>query len=370
MGSKFFSTTQPGVFYRILKQKDPATGKPDCTFYISKPDEFGVPHWVSLGRKSEGMTARKAAALKNGDAQKPFSSKSRSYTIGNAVEDYVSWASNQGKVTDRPLDQYDFHCKKIIHNIPLRSFRPEQAEALKVRLMKKNISPQSVHHMLAFLRRAINYAIGIGKATHNPFRVLPGGVFRMPVLDNKRLRFLTPQECRILLEALRTASPQTYYMAQVSLKTGMRATEIFRLQWIDIDAMSCCLYIRAKGGQREVVSAPQDVVELLLRLPRVEGSPYCFPKPDGKIRTQIPATFGKIVKRLGMQAPRNSPYHITFHTFRHTFASWLAQSGQVTLYELMHLMRHKSIEMTERYAHLIPSELNDKLFLISRKLSQ
>ena len=59
MGSKFFSTTHPGVFYRILKQKDPATGKPDCSFYISKPDDFGVAHWITVGRKSEGMTARK-----------------------------------------------------------------------------------------------------------------------------------------------------------------------------------------------------------------------------------------------------------------------------------------------------------------------
>ncbi|WP_077073668.1 tyrosine-type recombinase/integrase [Mailhella massiliensis] len=371
MGGKFFSTTQPGVFYRILKQKDPATGKPDCSFYISKPDDFGVPHWITVGRKSEGMTPRKAAALKNGESQKNLiSSKSRAYTIGNAIEDYVLWASNQGKITDRPLDQYDFHCKQLIHNIPLRSFRPEQAEALKVRLMKKSISNQSVHHMLAFLRRAINYAIGMGKATHNPFRVLPGGVFRMPVLDNKRLRFLTPEECRILLAALKNASPQTYYMAQLSLKTGMRATEIFRLQWTDIDAMSCCLHIRAKGGRKEVVSAPREVIEMLLSMPRIEASPYCFPMPDGSIRNRTPATFNHVVARLGMQVPKESPYHISFHVFRHTFASWLAQSGQVTLHELMHLMRHRSIEMTQRYAHLIPSEITGKLSLVSRMLSQ
>ena len=368
MGGKFFSTTQPGVFYRVLKQKDPATGKPDCSFYISKPDDFGQPHWITVGRKSEGMTARKAAALKNGG---PMSiSRNRSYTVGDAVEDYVQWASNQGKFTNRPLEQYNFHCKKLIHTIPLRSFRPEQAESLKVRLMKKNISNQSVHHMLSFLRRAINYAIGSGKATHNPFRVLPGGVFRMPNLDNKRLRFLTPEECRNLLNALKKTSPQTFYMAQLSLKTGMRATEIFRLQWADVDAISGCLYIRAKGGQREVVSAPREVIEMLLALPKVDGSPYCFPLPDGRIRKQTPATFRRIVERLGMQAPKDSPYHISFHVFRHTFASWLAQSGQVTLHELMHLMRHRSIEMTQRYAHLIPSEITGKLSLVSRILSQ
>ena len=39
---------------------------------------------------------------------------------------------------------------------------------------------------------------------------------------------------------------------------------------------------------------------------------------------------------------------------RHTFASWLAQSGKVTLMELQKLMRHKNITMTMRYAHLFP----------------
>lgn len=369
MGGKFISTAQPGVFYRILKQKDPATGKPDCTFYISMPDEFGVRHWLSVGRRSEGMTARKAALMKNRDAHEALVASRKAYTIGDAVSDYIVWASNQGKTTDRPLAQYEFHCKKLIHNIPLRSFKPEQAEALKVRLMQKAISNQSVHHMLAFLRRVINYAIGRGMAVNNPFRVLPGGVFRMPKLDNKRLRFLTPKECRVLLNELKTASPQTYYMALLSLKTGMRATEIFRLQWSDIDTMAGCLYIRAKGGHRETVTTPREVVEMLFSLPRFD-SPYCFPMPDGSIRRQTPVTFGRIVKRLGMQAPSDSPYHITFHVFRHTFASWLAQSGQVTLYELMHLLRHKSIEMTQRYAHLIPAEVTGKLSLVSQMLSQ
>lgn len=37
---------------------------------------------------------------------------------------------------------------------------------------------------------------------------------------------------------------------------------------------------------------------------------------------------------------------------RHTFASNLANSGQVDLYTLQKLMTHKSPDMTQRYAHL------------------
>lgn len=49
---------------------------------------------------------------------------------------------------------------------------------------------------------------------------------------------------------------------------------------------------------------------------------------------------------------------------RHTFASWLAQSGKVTLMGLQKLMRHKNITMTMRYAHLFPGQENEKLSII------
>jgi integrase len=56
------------------------------------------------------------------------------------------------------------------------------------------------------------------------------------------------------------------------------------------------------------------------------------------------------------------------HGLRHTFASWLASSGEVDLYTLQRLLTHNSPQMTQRYAHLADSALQraasvaDKLF--------
>ena len=44
---------------------------------------------------------------------------------------------------------------------------------------------------------------------------------------------------------------------------------------------------------------------------------------------------------------------VYFHDLHHTFTSRLVQGG-VPLYDVMHLLGHKSPKMVQRYAHLAP----------------
>lgn len=366
---KFISTKYPGVFYRELARTDPHTGKADRSFYISVPDELGVARWVQVGYQSQGMTAKAAARHKAESPTLTTAPDTKAHTFREAVEAYAAYARANHKHIDPPFEQYEYHCKRHIDSTLIDSFTAEKAEALKHRLEKRGLSAQSVHHALNFLRRVVNYAIATKHAKHNPFTVLPGGIFQMPRVENKRERYLTPAECHTILEELAKRSPQTWHMAQLSLHTGMRATEIFSLRHEDIDPIAQRLYIRAKGGRRETVSAPAHIIEMLLSMPKHPDSPYLFPMPDGSLRKKTPVTFRTIVEELGLQAPMGSPQHISFHVFRHTFASLLAQSGKVDIHELMKLMRHRSLEMTMRYAHLIPSETARKVDLVGEALS-
>ena len=47
---------------------------------------------------------------------------------------------------------------------------------------------------------------------------------------------------------------------------------------------------------------------------------------------------------------------LRFHDLRHTFASWGVQR-RVTLLELKDILRHSSLTMVKRYAHLAPEHL-------------
>lgn len=361
----FFKTRYKGVFYRLSKKTDRRTGEPDKIYYVSYTDVLGIPHWKSVGRHSEGMRPQIAEKKRMDLCHSDMivrSERKRAYTIGDAVDSYVRYATQAGKYISTPYGQYKIHCMKAIHKTPIDQFSAQKAEALKNLLFSHGLSAQSVFHALNFLKRCINYAIATGNASYNSLSC-KNSIFRMPKVDNQRLRYLSPKEAKKLLDELKIRSPQLYQMAFLSLHTGLRATEIFRLRPEDIDEKSGCLFILGKGGNREVAPARKDVFDMLATVPRT-GSPWLFPDKYGKRHTHVPSTFSRVVEDLGLQAEMGSPYRINFHTLRHTFASWLAQSGKVSLLELKTLMRHKSFSMTQRYAHLIPSEVNRKIELI------
>ena len=58
-----------------------------------------------------------------------------------------------------------------------------------------------------------------------------------------------------------------------------------------------------------------------------------------------------------------------WHDNRHTFASRLVQAG-VPILTVNKLMRHATLQMTMRYAHLAPENLLEALAVLARRVSK
>ena len=58
---------------------------------------------------------------------------------------------------------------------------------------------------------------------------------------------------------------------------------------------------------------------------------------------------------------------VWIHDLRHTYASLLINSG-ASIYEVQQLLGHYNISMTERYAHLFPNTLQERLDIIADSL--
>ena len=122
--------------------------------------------------------------------------------------------------------------------------------------------------------------------------------------NNERLCFLTREEAKALLDDLEKRHPQLHDMALLSLRTGLRPTEIFKLRGQDVDANACSLYIIQKGGKRVFVRVPEDMVRMIQAYKRKPAEPI-FQQPRKKTAfTKTPACFQTAVRKLNL-APKD-----------------------------------------------------------------
>ena len=74
----------------------------------------------------------------------------------------------------------------------------------------------------------------------------------------------------------------------------------------------------------------------------------------------------KCIQTAWMYAKKScNKEHVRIHDLRHTFASILINNG-ATIYEVQRLLGHSSVNVTQRYAHLMPNKLCETADLISR----
>lgn len=389
---KYIKTKFDGVFYRQSSKRDPRNGEMDRIYAFWYSDSQGKGHWKTVGRHSEGI---RAATVKK-EREKFLAefattgitaTEREKVTIGEVVDAYHTWGLSEGKSVGQHYSQYKAHLQAKIQAMPIVDLTPNLLSHFKAQLLKtptgntkpkkaksdakakpksrKLLAPSTVNNIFNFMRAAVNRAIANGAWSGNNPLSTKGGVWKMAQPNNERLRFFTREEARLLLADLKIRHSQLHDMALLSLHTGLRPTEIFRLKGQDIDSNACGLYVLQKGKKRAFVRVPQEMIEMLLTYRRRPAEPI-FQTPIKKTAfTKTPPCFKVAVRKLGLE-PENCDtlYAVTLHTCRHTFASWLAQSGKVTLMELQKLMRHENIAMTMRYAHLFPGQESEKLSII------
>lgn len=174
--------------------------------------------------------------------------------------------------------------------------------------------------------------------------------------NNSRIRFLSQAEAQLLLDELRKVNTPLYEKALISLHCGLRASEIFNLAWSQVDLEHGILNVIDSKGADRAVNMTQDVISMMESKKRGELNQLVFPGRQGRPSGQISQKFREIVNRLFNQGVTDRRERVTFHTCRHTFASWLVMRG-IGLYLVQKVLGHSTIQVTERYAHLAPDQV-------------
>ena len=187
--------------------------------------------------------------------------------------------------------------------------------------------------------------------------------------NNSRIRFLSRSEAQLLLDELLKVSVPLYEKTLISLHCGLRASEIFCLTWSQVDLDHGIFNIIDSKGADRSVNMTKDVLALMKGKEKGQLNELVFPGREGKASTQISQKFREVVNKLFNQGVTDRRERVTFHTCRHTCASWMVKQG-ISLYLVQKVLGHSTIQVTERYSHLAPDQLQLAANAIDRAVAE
>lgn len=256
----------------------------------------------------------------------------------------------------------------VIGGKPLKEVSPIHLEKIKSNMAKAGRTPRTIHYCLAVVRQIFNAAKRLSHfADDNPVSKV-----KKPTADNRRVRFLSHDEAKTLLDALKARSQQLHDISLVSLHCGLRAGEIFNLCWQDLDLERGQILVKdAKSGRNRTAYMTAEVRQMFAWRSVLERRhDLVFPNTRGGRIETISNAFDEVVKCLGWNNGVTDPRHrVVFHTCRHSFASWLVEAG-TDLYTVKELLGHQSISMTERYSHLGANSLKRAVSVLEKVLRE
>lgn len=178
--------------------------------------------------------------------------------------------------------------------------------------------------------------------------------------NNKRLRYLSTEECQNLISHCRG---NTRGIVITALNTGMRKGEIIGLKWEPVDLKHGFILLeKTKNGERREIPINDTLRGVLQGISRRLDVPYVFfDATAGKRYKDIKRSFNTALRKAGIR-----DFH--FHDLRHTFASHLVMAG-VDITTVSRLLEHKTLTMTLRYSHLAPEHMTKAVNILDKTLN-
>ncbi len=209
----------------------------------------------------------------------------------------------------------------------------------------KESSQSNANRYLALIRSILRRAKDDWEWVHHIPKV------RLYQERTKRVRWIKKEEAHRLLAEL----PQHLReMAQFSLCTGLRQSNVSYLKWNQIDMQRKVLWIHAdeaKAGRAIAVPLIEDAMSVLRqRLGKHRTYVFTYGRANKPVERCSTKAWHAACKRAGIVET------FRWHDLRHTWASWHVQSG-TSLQELMQLGSWTTHEMVLRYAHFAADQL-------------
>ena len=333
---------------------------PEKVYYIRYRKQGKLIEEKVGGQYRDNMTAAKAASIRGvrmegkeatneekRTAVRVAKTAEQSRYSFNKLWSLFEEAKNANRTIKDDRIRFNLHIAPSLGTKSIPELTIQDIDKLRAKLEKAGKSPQTVKHVLTLVKRLLNFALRNGYVES-----IPGTLhITMPTVDNRVTENITQEQAQKLMQALDEEADQVQAsLVRLAMFTGMRRSALLHLQWDDLDFERGFITLRgdvAKKQKTEIIPMNEQARAILNSLPRT-NSRYVFPgRFDDKPRENITPMLKRVREKAGLPDTFRP-----LHGLRHSFASWLASSGQVSMYELQKLLTHSTPQMTQRYAHL------------------
>lgn len=246
-------------------------------------------------------------------------------------------AHQKSRVKGTTFARLDGVIKVLVRDLPASLAaisRKDVADFISSR--SASVAPATVFKEVTILKHALKLAVEWELLHKN----VAQGV-KLPQATQGRTRFLSPAELKLALEH---APDWLRGPIALAVATGMRRGEVLALRWSDVDLSGRLAYLRdTKNGSLRVLALNEMACRVLTQLPSIREGGLVFQNVDPMRLTD---NTRNLFQRLGIEGA-------SFHTLRHTAASWLVMKG-CDLFTVGEMLGHKTPQMTKRYSHLSP----------------
>jgi integrase len=322
---------------------------------------YKVGRKFAISYQKDGVRVRKVVADTMEEAQiylRRVQNESSDVTIQAAVSptlrDYGA-EFIRGRVSTHPSWVGNMYSLKMwlrtIGNPVLRDIGVKQIrDHIEIRL-DDGKSNATINRDLMMMSKLMSEAVKDGYAVENPV----SRIGKLPE-PRGRLRFLSTEE---VTRFLAVCNDPFKAIAEVALFSGLRMREVFGLRWNDLDKEAKVVYVKRKGKKDySAVPIPRPVIAALTR--QRKGFPWIFPNKMGERRDSCRSAMRRAKRESGIE-------DISFHTFRHTYASHAVMNG-MDMRTLQVLLGHSKLDMVMRYSHLNAGHISVAVEKVSKNL--
>ncbi|HIB69989.1 MAG TPA: site-specific integrase, partial [Candidatus Marinimicrobia bacterium] len=180
-----------------------------------------------------------------------------------------------------------------------------------------------------------------------------------------RVRYFSDEERERFLLACKESHNSDLYVAVIlALSTGGRKNEIWGLSWKCVDLKNGFItFEETKNDEPRSVPLTGHAFELMMersKVPRIDTDLVFPSRVNHHKHFDFRRPFQMALKAAKIE-------NFRWHDLRHCAASYLVMAG-VDMRTVAEILGHKTIQMTQRYAHLSPEHLKDAVAKMNHKI--